>query len=105
MKKKKAVTGKKPVKKAKKKKVSAIASSQAKETYLKCIDLIVRVNEMMVDGMDDKTIDNVLDQIAECRKELKGSKNEVVGRLLKSLTAVTDIEIDEASPGSGATWD
>jgi 3-oxoacyl-ACP reductase-like protein len=89
----KKTASKKPVKRA----APKPEVSNVKEAYHKAIELVVKVNEMMVDGMDDRSIDEVLDEIAEQRKVLNGSKrNEVIGRLLKSLTAgVNSVEIDE----------
>ena len=94
--KKPAAKPKKATKKVTKKVTEA--SSPTKDAYRKAIDLIVRVNELLVDDMDDQSIDALLDRVAVQRKLLEGSKrNEVIGRLLKSLSVITTVEIDEAA--------
>ena len=81
---------------AKEDSVASDNTPELKAQYHKCVEYIVRVNEYLVRGMDDRSVDELLDKIAAIRKILTEEKNVVVGRLLKSLSATTTIEIDEA---------
>ncbi len=75
-----------------------------KREYKKCVDLIVKLNELMVEGVSDKKIDPLFDQLAKLRKKLDEDQAVIIERLTRSFTAPTTIEIDEATPGAKAHW-
>ena len=90
---------------AKTKEDKAKQLAAVKTAYRKAIDIVIKVNEMMVRGEKDDDIDEILDQIADQRKILDGNwHNDVIGRLLHSVTIANTVDIDEASPGSKADW-
>lgn len=75
-----------------------------KQHYKKSIDLIVKINELVVEGAPEKDADPYYDELAEARKKLTPEQSQVIERLTRSLSLPVIVEIDEATPGSKAHW-
>jgi len=88
-------TIKKVTKKAKKKIVTS--KSKGPRPYKKCIDLMIKINEDIVDTGDYD--DCILDELIELKKRLNDREKEVITRLGASVAKPRVIEIDEATPG------
>lgn len=72
-------------------------------SYNRIKQIIAELNEKIITGEDGE--DSLLDELSQLRPNLNSLQNEVVGRLLTSLTIVERvIEIDESSPGSELHW-
>ena len=90
-----------PVKKTPKKKAIKTIQKKGKKgpkPYKKCIDLVVQMAEEFADFGDCP--DQMLDDIADLKKQLDNRQQAVVGYLVSGICNYRVIEIDEASPGS-----
>ena len=71
--------------------------ARGRRPYKKCLGLVVKVYEAIVDDEDPQSI---IDEMETLKKRLNDEEKEVVTKLCKSMNTATVIEIDEASPGS-----
>jgi F0F1-type ATP synthase delta subunit len=72
-----------------------------KSNYEKCVELIVQINESIVNEDSEKQISPLEEKLGKLRQKLPEFENEVVGRLIYSLTVGSkDVEIDESTGGS-----
>ena len=70
---------------------------RGRRPYKKCLALVVRIYEALVDDLD---VQPILEELVALKKRLNDEEREVVDRLSKSMNVATIIEIDEADPGS-----
>ena len=70
---------------------------RGRRPYKKCLDLVVKIYEALVDAEDTEPI---MEELATLKKRLNAEELAVVDKLSKSMNTTTIIEIDEASPGS-----
>jgi hypothetical protein len=75
-----------------------------KREYKKCIDIVIKLNELMVQDASDKKMDPLYDQLAKYKKKLDEEQALVIERLTRSFVSLTTVEIDEATPGAKAHW-
>ena len=72
-----------------------------KSNYEKCIELIVKLNEAIVEGESEKVTDPLEEKLGSLRKRLSETESEVIGRLIRSLfVQIKKIDIDESTGGS-----
>ena len=72
-----------------------------KSSYQKCVEIIVRINECIVNGDPEKKYEPYEDKLGKLRPKLSKDENEVIGRLITSLfVGSRTIDIDEATGGS-----
>ena len=70
---------------------------RGRRPYKKCLGLVVKTYEALIDDLDTELIIEELDTL---KKRLNDEELAVVNKLSKSMNTTTVIEIDEASPGS-----
>ena len=70
---------------------------RGRRPYKKCLGLVVKVYEAIV---DDEDIQPIIEELDTLKKRLNIEEVTVVDRLCKSMNTRSIIEIDEASPGN-----
>ena len=70
---------------------------RGRRPYKKCLGLVIKIYETLVDGEDTKAL---VEELVFSKKRLNDEERAVIDKLSKSMNVITVIEIDEASPGS-----
>jgi len=70
---------------------------RGRRPYKKCLSLVIKSYETLVDGLN---IEDTVNELASLKKRLNDEEKAVIDKLSKSLTATSIVEIDEASPGN-----